>query len=438
MTWEHDGQFYEFRNMFYKAIDIVRRHRDWYSRELLAHDLHPLVVRSMRECRPYNWQQLLLEYPHKSQDGARIAYTQNDRKGEANIQTVTSLGKYLTRHFALPDHVIRDFVALYVGSGACSFVRTKDDMIHVITNGPTSCMSKSADYFGGTHPYAVYDPKYGWHMAVRKNGDRIDGRALCLHDDEEGPIFVRSYKRDPSEGYSHSDETLEAWLKSQGYTKHAGWPEGAKVARIEGDDGRIMMPYVDGRIQRVDDRGTYLRLSEDGELDASNTDGSVSGGNDVACDDCGDMYDEDDHDWTWVGLWQDRRVCTHCADNYTYAYGRRGEQYHEHGDECSYCPDNGEYYVNDYLSDNDMVELYNGDITHSDNAVFIEAHDEYHHWDSDRICYAEDTDRHELTRDCWQCTATDKWYTDDEDSVEIDGDLYHPDNAPETTEGESE
>jgi hypothetical protein len=39
-----------------------------------------------------------------------------------------------------------------------------------------------------------------------------------------------------------------------------------------------------------------------------------------------------------------------------------------------------------------------------------------------------------LQEDCWQCTHTDKWYTDGTDYVEVDGEKYHPDAVPESNE----
>ena len=86
-----------------------------------------------------------------------------------------------------------------------------------------------------------------------------------------------------------------------------------------------------------------------------------------------------------------------------------------------------------------MVMLHNGDIVPIDDAVYIESRGDYYHQDDDRICFAEDTEQHELVDDCWQCTETAKWYTDAIDYVEVDGDKYHPDDAPANeTEGESE
>ena len=98
----------------------------------------------------------------------------------------------------------------------------------------------------------------------------------------------------------------------------------------------------------------------------------------------------------------------------------------------------GEYYDINYLRDNDIVELANGEYEHIDNTIYIESADAYYHCDDEDICYAEDTGQHELVEDCWQCEASSKWYTDGTDYVEVDGDKYHPDNAPEVEDDETD
>jgi hypothetical protein len=428
MKWTSDSERFAFYDTWHRACHILCNHRWWFKRERDKYDLHPVVEKAMSIYRPVDWQQLLLEWPHKAEDGERVAYTQNERKGAEDIQTVTSVGKYLRRHFDMPDHELRDIVALYDTSGhTLQFVHTTDEMVAAVRSGPHSCMSNSFLQLVA-HPYAVYKPEYGWHMAVRKNGGQVEGRALCLNDDEEdGPVFVRSYKRCPNGGYSHADEKLEAWLKDQGYTKLSGWPIEARVARIEQEEGWFVMPYIDGDNRAIDDHSTYMTIESSGEYEACQTDGTV-GDSGVECEDCGDRHDEDDS--YWVGRWADRRIGPCCIDSYCYAYGARGNQYYESEDECVFCDDNDEHYVIDYLSDNDMVQLSNGSIVHIDNAVLIESCDEYYHTDDERICYAEDTERYELTDDCWQCAETCNWYTDDVDYVEVDGNTYHPDHAP--------
>ena len=198
--------------------------------------------------------------------------------------------------------------------------------------------------------------------------------------------------------------------------------------------GGYLMPYIDGGTQRVDhNRGDCFVITDGGEIDASNTGGTASS-YEYNCEDCGDGFN--DGDGYWTGIHEDHHVCDSCGSNeYTYAYSRRGDQYYIPNDRVTYI--DGEYYDDDYLDDNDIVCLHDGEFAHRDNTVFIESTDEYYLQDDTDICYTEDTERYELKENCWQCTESGNWYTDDEDSVEVDGELYHPDHAPEPEEKET-
>lgn len=454
--FEHGLAAMNFSEIFSAAMRVVRgdcfwydhkheRHvqtyegREWFQRECNAHDYHPAVLDALRIARPHDWHLLLLEFPHKSvTDPNRLAYTENERKGEADRQTVTTIGKYLTRHFGgiLFDHEIRDIVARHTYAGQITITSNLDNMIKAVIIGPSSCMSKRFDICCDDgvhrHPYAVYDPSLGWSMAVRHgdNGEVLGRCLLWTEPDEAEPmrVFVRSYKRNPNErSHSGVDESIEAWLKSQGYTKRGGWPSGAKLMRYDVGSG-YLMPYIDGDTQSVDPYNQqYMEIGDCADIQANNTDGTA-GGCRSTCEDCGaNIYSEDDE--YFVGRHDDRLVCESCCENdYTYSYGRRGYQYRVHND--SVIEADGEYYDADYLDDNSIVELENGEYTHQDNAVFIESENEWYHCDDERLCYAEDTEQHELMSNCWQCHATDDWYTDAVDYVEIDGETYHPDNAP--------
>ena len=66
------------------------------------------------------------------------------------------------------------------------------------------------------------------------------------------------------------------------------------------------------------------------------------------------------------------------------------------------------------------------------------------------FCFDEYNDRYQLVSNCvcsedlgfvhrddaWQCNHTDLWYTDNIEFVEVDGETYHPDNAPESAQNE--
>ena len=92
---------------------------------------------------------------------------------------------------------------------------------------------------------------------------------------------------------------------------------------------------------------------------------------------------------------------------------------------------NGEYYDEDYLADNDIVCLENGDYASLGDCVDIDG--DWYLSDDEDICYAEDVEEYRLKDDCWHCEESGNWYNDEDMQVEVDGKLYHTDNAPEQT-----
>ena len=85
-----------------------------------------------------------------------------------------------------------------------------------------------------------------------------------------------------------------------------------------------------------------------------------------------------------------------------------------------YVDSNSEHYDEDYLDDNEIVELNNGEYEELGNAVEVDG--DWYHIDDDRICRTEDTD--ELLRinnGCWQCEESGNWYTDSVDWFVVDG-----------------
>ena len=99
---------------YYTYNEILRRHlpvnpgRPWFRNQYGKYRIHGAIWDMMMQYRPDDWHQLMLEWPHKAEtDPSRLAYTRDERAGEADRQTVTSIGKYLTRHFPdAPDHKI--------------------------------------------------------------------------------------------------------------------------------------------------------------------------------------------------------------------------------------------------------------------------------------------------------------------------------------------
>jgi hypothetical protein len=422
--------------------------REWFNQQRQRHQLHPAVCKMMvdHQYRAEDWHQLLLEWPHKAiTDPNRLAYTRNEQaamhNGDSDAKAVvTTIGKYLTRHFPdAPSNLIRDVVAQYTYGGSTAITKDLDAMIGAVINGPRSCMSPRFDIVCDDreerHPYAVYDPAFGWGMAVRTDTDgMVLGRCLVYASEDVGMGFVRSYKREREySSSSGADESIEAYLKGLGYTKWGGWPEGVLLMRYELRHGGYLMPYIDGGNQNVEERNDTFRISQYNGFEATNTSGHINAYN-CTCDDCGEGMDDDDS--YSIGYHGDRHVGPCCIDNYTCAYGRRGDEYHVRTEDTVYV--DGEYYHDQYLSDNSIVELANGEYAHSDNAVYIDSADAYYHVDDEDIVYAENTHQHELRDDCWSCAESGNYYTNDEDSVEIDGESYHPDHAPEPETNDTE
>lgn len=436
------------------------RKQDWCYREMGRYAAHPAVLAALKIARPHDWQQLLLEWPHVSvNDAARVAYTRDERAGIDDRQTVTSIGKYLRRHWpdtnTMPDHTIRDLVQRYGTNAEYKIVRTKAEMIHHLHQGPGSCMVwtrsgvRCSD--GQTrHPYEAYDPKFGWALAVGiLNGDTIS-RALVIDKVEtdtldpsgKTPIkyFVRTYLKPTGDGYSQVDGGMENWLKEQGFEKRYSWADGQEMAYYPTSD-HFLAPYLDGSEKRVtlqdvgNDTAVLVIDSEDGDYLLNRTDGSPEYEDDedtFECECCGDRTDNDDG--YWVTRDEDEHVCQSCCDNnYTYVYGRRGNQYYVNSDYAVYC--NDEYYDEDYLADNDIVQLENREYEHTDNAVEING--DWYHIDDENICHTEDTEEYALCEDCWQCTESLNWYTDDCDEwTEHEGERYHNDHIPAWVQAE--
>ena len=425
--------------------EVLRCNRPWFHREFYKYPIHDAVVAALGIARPDDWHQLVLEHPHKSVgDITMIAFTRDDKNGEADRQVKTTIGKYLRRHFStLADHEIRDIQALHTATG-CKVVVTMAEMLFHLLRGPNSCM-KSQQF--NVHPYEVYDPALGWSMAVREQEGDTVARAL-IHTSKNGDkTFVRSYNKDPNGGYSHSDTQLEAWMQAQGICKVSGW-DGAKIKVIE-HNGDVIGPFIDGNDRdvsySVDSRvtcRTFTICEDGGDYRMDNTGGYASEQNqcDHTCEDCGEGFD--DGDGYWVGYDEDRYICGECCNNdYVWATGRRGNSYYIR-DRYS-VEVNGDYYDEDYLSDNDIVEDVDGEYCHRDDVVYIDSEDNYYGCNDERICLAEDTSEYLLRDDCWQCTNTDRWYSMAEAFVEINGDKYHPENVPSflsttATQGESE
>jgi hypothetical protein len=223
---------------------------------------------------------------------------------------------------------------------------------------------------------------------------------------------------------------------------------------LEGRNDGFLAPFLDGCNQEVDiehvnGKPTYLVIADDGEYTCNQTDGSAEGAErGEECADCGDRFP--DGDGYWTGRFEDNHVCQSCQENnYRYAYGANGSQYYVHENDVEWVEGWDEYVDTDYLADNEVVRLENGGLISECDAVEVE--DEWYHNDDDRIVLCVHDDEYRLIKNCvqlhdgewaleddaWKCHATSDWYLYDEvRPVMVDDESYHPDDAPESVQGE--
>tara|TARA_R110000822_G_scaffold92140_10_gene212129 strand:+ start:2796 stop:4166 length:1371 start_codon:yes stop_codon:yes gene_type:complete len=432
--------------------------RQWHRTEQIRSPLHPAVRDMLASHTPRDWHWLVLEWPHVSRsDALRLAYTRSNEHGEIDRRTITTVGKYLTRHFPdAPSDLIRDLAARY-GAGGYSITRTMSEMQQAVHTGPESCMTKFS--VGPEHPYSVYDPELGWGMALRKDGlGNVTGRALVWEDPEgdKAKRFVRTYsKHTNSDGYSQADDGLKNWLVEQGYERTSSW-EGTLLRYIKHHryTDRLLMPYIDGSCQRLVhesyDDTMYFDSDGDGEYEANSTDGTASVVQDdtVCCDNCGDDVHQDDiHS---AGYSDDEAVCNHCIDNsYVSAIGRRGREYYVHHDNVVWVESQDQHYCENYLDDNGVIQLYDGEWDHRDNAVWLNSREVWLHQDDNDAVYCEHSSEYEhsddvvcladgnyaLENDAWMCEHSNEWYLIDSNDVTAVqtacGKTIHPDYADE-------
>jgi hypothetical protein len=439
-------------------VNVLRRSRQWHLREQenSGNRMHPAIMKAIEFAPPDNWHLLVLEWAHHADsDPARIAYTQNERKGESNLQTVTSVGKYLHRHFSLmPDHDIRDIAALYSGH-SYEILRTMPEILDALSRAPTSCMNNHTweDDDWDDHPYNVYDPQYGWALAISKQGNKITGRCL-VNETNDYKIFVRSYNN--GEAFSHSNEGLEMWLRENGYEKTRSW-EGCKFKRIQRrgtSPDCILAPYLDGDSKDIIVHDTHCMIVDcgSGEFVCERTDGQCDENHSATCDHCDEGCDADD--MCSVGYHGDRHICDSCADEYfVHAIGRNGAEYYMHRDDCSYVDSHDRYYVDEHMADNGIIYLDDtNEYDHIDNAVYLEQRGEWVHCDNENAVYCEESGTHEHIKDCVllhddvtyclqdnaiQCMVSGEWYAESDGIAwvtDAGGNTVHPDNVEELAE----
>jgi hypothetical protein len=307
-------------------------------------------------------------------DPTGIAFTEDARKGEADRQTYMRPGKYLQKFLGAgpngtieygplkgePPRVTKQQIAFYaawhqtgkrpVSDDVLSFTDDEQEIVDAYENGPDSCMMGKGWEFAN-HPVRVYAAG-DLSLAVLRNvdGTEVLGRALCW---PAKGVFGRVYPTPNNAKQTDLYNELMARLKALGWTsveEDSSVFEGARLQRIEGRWGDVLMPYLDhsyGVRERYRDGVSFfeMTLSEDHQ---ENTDGTLLRENPTwECEECGDSYIEDEDDqYTVYSHWRmqsnnngrphgwatgDMTWCSGCRENHAFYCEGSEEYYSESG-----------------------------------------------------------------------------------------------------------
>ena len=346
-----------------------------------------------------------IHFPHMSESQkGMVAYTESIDKGSRDIQSVTKIGRFLTRVLKVSDQrvikSISESMSLATGydhaeNTNVNFTNDPSEIADIYqTCGVESCMDKPTDHFstGGTHPVETYHPE-DWKLAYLRDGDGcIYARAMVTRE--------MTYNRCYPDGSAGGE--LGAALQAMGYRQKHSAAIGMRLLRVEYRGG-FVGPYVDGDCVDVyDDRevlwiGSYPSEKScwcvGNSQEAYDNDGVIrDGGRGVECSDCEDTYDEDE--MTTVDEWGECRICPCCIDNYRYnnlsdCWLREDDAvyvaYHDtycDADECVQCV-NGDWELEHeceelteggfmHREDDELTTLDDGRYTHQDNAVYTD------------------------------------------------------------------
>lgn len=383
-----------------------------------------------------------LHHCHMSRDkSAMVAFTESDEKGRDDKQKRMRAGRYLTKYFgesgAIDDSMIRHWagkLSILVGeSDLVQFATTPDDIEEIYTSGPHSCMAHHADHYQGPiQPTRIYGAG-DLAVAYIERASSIAARVLCYPANK---VYSTVY----GDGGVWSNQ-LKALLDSAGYrfSSDSGDWNGARLLRVEADCG-FVVPYFDIPGNATDD-GEYLRVSYHGEIECC-TEHGVSEDSGRRCDNCGDIYDDENcggtisdssycdlcyhelsfhcEDCNETGFAEDscyingleKHVCDSCAADYP-SCDSCGNQHHADSmidvaaldkifcescfsNECATCGECG-----DPDSHSSMVERIDGESICSSCAESMIECAECDKYDESKNCF-EDSDGAEYCGDCRQ------------------------------------
>ena len=220
-------------------------------------------------------------FVHVSVDApGMIAYTASAEHGHLDRQTRTKPGRYLERFY--PDTPLEqrqawiklcayvpDTLTIATSADEIEFVYRHAECVKSCM-GPDSHSGCDVGRNGETHPVRVYGDS---DLALAYIGPRENAVARCIVWPAK-LLYSRVY----------GAHRLECLLEQAGYRQ--GSMSGARIRRIDADQGGLLMPYIDGVSTAADTGDGYLRLGR-GSINTQTTDGHT-GADEYMCDHCGD------------------------------------------------------------------------------------------------------------------------------------------------------
>jgi hypothetical protein len=276
--------------------------------------------------------QYLKEVPHlptKDSNTGKIAYTENEKKGVNDVQSVMKPGKYLRR--VLKDKIendqhLKEMVAEMIGSITPVFHTTRlpKEAADVYMNGPSSCMSHGDERFHETidtegewrHPIEALffeDGSGDIELHYMTLNNRIAARALVNKNDDEYPSYYIADWAGKNARILFSDYLSQFELDE-------GALRGCKIPRIELQNGALLCPYIDHGNQGVHEYDDEF-LVIGGPYEAHYEKGYVRLEERRTCDACDENVPEDET--TYID-YEDTLVCDDCLENYPEALNDYG------------------------------------------------------------------------------------------------------------------
>ncbi len=319
----------------------------------------------------------VLHHLHVSEEvPSAVAYYPTLRAWRENKAVRTSMGKYLTKYmdlYCLNESQVKSMAEKHQANINASAGWTLKYIEHNDPDGwervynsedVRSCMRGMGAVRVYAHEKSVLRLSY-----LEDSENKIIARCIVRDGDDSDKGWLRVYP--DHNGNSQGRFLLDA-IRADGYQKQTNL-DGVLLRAVESSrGGGYVCPYLDsgdGGTQYVDvvtrDGVTYL-LAGEGDYDASCTDGYV--GESCSCDCCGEAYSEDY--MTWIDS-AEQRLCDYCRDeNYTYAYGRRYEEYYRNED----CIEvNGTWYLMETADNHDIYQCEETDEWfHSDDMCFFD------------------------------------------------------------------